>query len=101
MNVDNPATLSAAVVAWSGWRHSRRPVREQARVVAEFGDEVASPLMVRIREVEDEFYASDARSTARDVTAMSEIATSDFRKNSELSDEAVRALAWCDTYDYK
>jgi hypothetical protein len=39
---------------------------------------------------------------AKDLVEMGAIASAQFRqKHPEISDEAIRALAWCYTYDYK
>jgi hypothetical protein len=53
-------------------------------------------------EPRNDFYASDARFAVADLTEMGDVAVDHFRKaHPEVSDEAVRALAWCYTYDYK
>jgi len=94
--------LSRAIVVWSGWGETSWPARDEARVLDEFGHERAAELIPRIREAKDEFYASDARFLVADLANMAEQAKADFRRGrSDLSDEAVAALAWCYTYDYK
>jgi hypothetical protein len=51
---------------------------------------------------EDDFYESDARYTAADIKEMGDLASAQFRRNHlEVSEEAIEALAWCYTYDYK
>jgi hypothetical protein len=101
MSVD-ASVVSSAIVAWSGFGETAWPARDDARVVDALGPDVASEVMPAVRELEDEFYASDARHVATDLSAMAERSSADFAsKHPEISSEAVRALAWCYTYDYK
>jgi hypothetical protein len=94
--------LGAAIVVWSGWGNSSRPSRNAESVAACFGEETAATLLPLIRQVEDEFYASDARHVAADLAAMATISSRQFTaKYPELPVDAVRALAWCYTFDYK
>jgi hypothetical protein len=58
--------------------------------------------MPLVRELEDDFYESDARYVAADLPEMGQLASAEFaRKHPEVSAEAIRALAWCYTFDYK
>jgi hypothetical protein len=58
--------------------------------------------MPLVRELEDDFYESDARQVAAGLPEMAELASAEFaRKHPEISAEATQALAWCYTYDYK
>lgn len=94
--------LSRAVIVWSGWGTASFPLREDAAVIAAFGAEQAPALLERIRELEDDFYESDARLTIADLDAMGAAAAAKFReRHPEISNEAVRALAWCYTFDFK
>ena len=94
--------VSQGIIVWTGWRETSRPARDEARLVERFGAETAADLLPRIRELEDYFYASDARFTVADLTEMGDVAADHVRKaHPGVSDEAVRALAWCYTYDYK
>ncbi len=96
------ATLSKAVVLWSGWRDAARPLRDRSRLVPAFGQDRADELMSQIREIADEFYASDARFVATDLGDMAHRAIKDFRqRRADLSEAALQALAWCYTWDYK
>ena len=101
MNV-NPLQLSEAIIAWTGWGVSARPARDESRVVEAFGEELAIDLMPAIREAEEEFYESDARHVVEDLAEMGETAAERFREaHPEIDDAAIRALAWCYTYDFK
>jgi hypothetical protein len=78
------------------------PSGDDARVVAEFGEDAALDLLPRIRALEDDFYESDARHVVADLKEMGDRAADEFRvRHPEIPDGAVEALAWCYTYDYK
>jgi hypothetical protein len=66
------------------------------------GADAAAELLPRIRALEDDFYATDARFKAPDLVTMGNMAADDFRRqHPEISEEAVEALACCYTWDYK
>ena len=95
-------TITRAVVLWTGWGASSRPSRDDARLVAEFGDELGADLVQTVHRLEDEFYRSDARFTEPELSAMGDKAVADFRTlHPELGPDAAEALAWCYTFDYK
>ena|SRR5215469_18108742 len=101
MSVD-AALVSDAIVVWTGWGDTSWPARDNARLVHRFGSQLAADLVPRIRQLEDDFYASDARFTVADLAEMGMVAASQFRqRHPETSEDAVQALAWCYTYDYK
>jgi hypothetical protein len=94
--------ISRAVVVWTGYGTTSWPQRDDDRLVAAVGSDAALDLLPIVRRLEDEFYESDARHTARDLAEMGNLAAAQFRdRHSELSDAAVAAFAWCYTYDYK
>ena len=94
--------VSEALVVWTGWGSAARPVRDEALLVDRFGSEEAADLFPTIRELEDEFYGSEARFTEPSLKAMGDAAALEFRAaHPELSEDAIQALAWCYTYDYK
>lgn len=98
----DPALVSQGLIVWTGWRQTAWPARDEARLVERFGAETAADLFQRIRELEDDFYATDARFTVDDLAEMGDVAADHFRQaHPEVSDDAVRALAWCYTHDYK
>ena len=66
------------------------------------GEDIALDLIPRIGACEDSFYMSDARFSAPDLSSMGEQAAAEFSAiHPEISQDAVQALAWCYTYDYK
>jgi hypothetical protein len=80
------------------------PTREEgeARLASRFGDSEAEVVLSRLRELEGEFYRSDARLTVADIAEAGEVAAAEFQSaHPEISEEAVRALAWCYTFDFK
>jgi hypothetical protein len=90
------------MVVWTGWGEISRPARDERRLVERFGSETAAKLLPRLRQLEDEFYKSDARFVVADLEKMGDVATEQFRRaHPEISKAAIRALAWCYTYDYK
>jgi hypothetical protein len=94
--------LSDAIVIWTGWRKTQSPARDEQRVVARFGADAAVELMPKIRELEDDFYRSDARFTVEDLKEMGDEAARSFRdRHPEISEDAVQAFAWCYSYDYR
>jgi hypothetical protein len=97
---DSPL-LSLAVVAWTGWGRHAWPLRDDQAILDEFGPR-ASELLAAVKSLKDDFYASDARLTARDLIEMGDKAETAFReRHPEISDDAVQALSWCYTFDYK
>lgn len=76
-------------------------MRDEQRLVQRF-DALAADLIPILNRLENEFYESDARDTARDLSQMGQKAAADFRqRHPEIEERAVEALAWCYTFDYK
>jgi hypothetical protein len=98
----DPADVSRAVVVWTGYGVTAWPQRDETRLVARFGVDAALVLAPAVRRLEDAFYLSEARQLEPDLKRMGDMAAADFRRlHPEVSDEAVEALAWCYTYDFK
>jgi hypothetical protein len=96
------AEISEALVVWTGWGSSNRPVRDEMRLVAAYGEDRARDLMPIVRHLKDEFYESDARFTVADLAEMGDKAAARFRNlHPELTPEAIESLAWCYSYDFK
>jgi hypothetical protein len=94
--------LDEAVVVWTGTGTKSWPARHESLLVERFGSELASELMPKVRALSDDFYRSEARLVAHDLTEMADAASQEFRRiHPEVSDEAVQALAWCYTFEYK
>jgi len=98
----NPSQISEAVVAWTGWQETPWPQRSEERLANRLGPDQAALLMPYVRSWADDFYMSDARAVAPSLQAMGAQAEEDFRKlHPEASDDAVHALGWCYTFDFK
>ena len=71
-------------------------------MVEQFGKDVAVDLLPIVKALEDDFYGSEARHRAPTLKEMGDQAASEFRlRHPEISEDAVQALAWCYTYDYR
>lgn len=95
-------SISAAIVVWTGWGRTSWPQRSEQRLIDVYGPALAAELLPRIKQLEDEFYSSDARHTTDTLAQMGERAAEQFRlSHPEISEEAIGALAWCYTFDFK
>jgi hypothetical protein len=91
-----------AVIIWTGWGQASRPLRDEGHLVKEFGQMAAADLMPRIRALEYEFYASDARFLAANLEEMGDMVANDFRQqHPEVPEDVIQALTWCYTWDFK
>jgi hypothetical protein len=93
--------VSDAIVTWTGKGAFAWPHLDDLRILARFGPVHGDELLALVRELYDEFYASDARLTP-DLPEMGKMASAAFRrKYPRVKSSAVDALAWCYTFDYK
>ena len=94
--------IGAAVVVWTGFGSTAWPAREESRVADVFGADEALGLMPHVRQWVDDFYETDAASTQPTPEAMARKASLDFKqRHPDAPDEAVEALSWCYTFDFK
>ena len=94
--------LADAIVAWTGKGDSNYPARSESRLAAQCGADVAAKLLPTIRKLEADFYATDARYVAADLSEMGRLASTRFeQKYPLLPKAAVDAFTWCYTWDYK
>jgi hypothetical protein len=78
------------------------PLRRDQTLTERFGAEVAGKLLPVVKFLEEEFYLSDAKSTAPNLSEMGELAVRDFRRrHPEMPDKIAEALAWCYTFDFR
>lgn len=92
--------ISEAIVVWSGFRIFPCSRCEENRVVEHFGANMAAEVLPLMYKIVDEFYATDAYEVASSQIKMGDIAEVQFRKKyPEISDEAVKALVWCYSFD--
>jgi hypothetical protein len=94
--------LSEALIIWIHHGRVAWHQPDQRSLAEQIGSDAAGELLPRVRELRDEFYASDAYLRAPDLVTMAQLAASDFRPNHpEISETAIRALALSYTYDNK
>jgi hypothetical protein len=97
-----PELQSEAIVVWTGWKQTAWPARDERRLVEHFGRLAAAELLPVVRQLADEFYASDAHSRFADLAEMGSAAGERFKRmHPEISDEAINAFVWCYTFDYR
>jgi hypothetical protein len=102
VRIQDPLLVSEAIVAWTGWRNHSYPAREAHLITDRLGLVAGAELLPTVLTLTDEFYESDARMTASDLVQMGNEASERFRQlHPELTDEAIEALTWCYTFDYK
>jgi hypothetical protein len=94
--------LSEAIVVWTGHGKAAWPSRDPESLVAAWGAELAQELLPAVLLADREFWDSDAHFRVAELALMGEVAAERFRAlRPELSEAAVRALAWCYTFDNK
>lgn len=74
----NSQQFGTALSLWTGWKNGVAPFRDDAAVIDHFGSREASRLLDDCRELEREFFASDANIRAKDLNEMAALARSDF-----------------------
>lgn len=93
--------LVDAMRIWAGWG-GIAPSRDDLRLRQKFGSADANVLLPIIKQLEDDFYMSDARYTAVDLEEMARLAKEKFtRMYPDLPSEIGEVLAWCYTFDFK
>jgi hypothetical protein len=96
------ATLSEAVIVWTGYGTASWPWRDDGRLCERFGTAEAQRLQPLVNRAHDECWASEAHLTAADLPEMGRIAARYVRDHCpQLSEEAVEALVWAYTFDNK
>lgn len=98
----DPHLVSQALVVWLGYGDRPYPDSSDERLSERIGSREAAKLLPRVRQLVEEFYESDACHFAPDLETMAGMASAPFEeRHPELSAEAVEALAWSYTYDFK
>jgi hypothetical protein len=78
------------------------PARDEQLVIQDVGPALAADLIPAIKELSRDFHSSDAYRRVEDLVEMGQVAAEEFRsRHPEISEDAVKALAWCYMYDYK
>ncbi|MGB8859027.1 MAG: hypothetical protein WCC60_07225 [Ilumatobacteraceae bacterium] len=97
--------VSRAIVVWTGYDPGvelGKPDRDEARLVEAFGETAILDLLPIVNGLQQDFYTSTAYNTVAGSREMAEQAANEFRgRHPELSGDAVAALAWCYSFDWK
>ena len=94
--------LAEATLIWTGWGQKSWPCRSDSLVVSYFGSQLAAKLLPQIKNLEEDFYATDARIVPADLQEMEKMAMDQFKKkHPEIPEEIAKAFAWCYTFDFK
>jgi len=97
--------VSRAIVVWTGYDarvEFGKPERDDARLVDMFGETAAFDLLPIVKSLQQDFYTSTASNTVAGLREMGDHAANEFKgRHPDLSDDAVAALAWCYTFDWK
>ena len=97
---DDSRDLIVAMNLWTGRGGEMMPSRHDSRVLTHFGHERGERWLEILRELEKDFYASNATLSGASLQQMGEIASGEFkRRHPEVPKDVVEALAWCFTFD--
>ncbi|HEY1957436.1 MAG TPA: hypothetical protein VGH28_17580 [Polyangiaceae bacterium] len=99
---DEARELNAAIVFFLGHRRASWPQRDEAALAREFGPERAAFLREKIDALRAEIAAVEIDWATCSLASAGEAARRAMRdRHPELADEALDALAWEFTYDWK
>jgi hypothetical protein len=99
---DTPPLLAEAFAVWTGKGVSPMPKRDDDQVIAHFGAKVAQDLLPIIKSLEKDFYAAAKETISRDLNEMIEVASATFRAmHPDVSEDVVKILDWCCSYDWR
>jgi aminoglycoside N3'-acetyltransferase len=102
MMPESDPRVSAALVVWTGQGRTNRPVLDDQLVIDTFGQDAAQDLLPLIYQRNDDFHSSDAQWTVGDLNEMVKAAEAHFRsRHPDISAEAIEALAWVLSYEYR
>jgi hypothetical protein len=100
--MSEPSEIDAAIIAWIGWGKALSPMRDDARVIALFGEADALRLLPIVRSLAADFERTDAPRVEPDLIAIGERASREFRdRHPDVSADAVQALEWAYTFDQR
>jgi hypothetical protein len=92
----------SALRLWTALGTAPYPQRDDARLHTEYGASAAGEILKLLKQLESDFYKSNAWQIAPSLAEMAAHAKGDFcRLHPELPQEVAEVLAWCYTWDYK
>jgi len=95
-----PALINAAIVMWSGRGLRAWPTRDLSRLAEHFDPGLAADLAALVTQIEEDFWAAGPHGELMDDGK--EVATSVFQAlHPAISEDALDALWWCYSYDWK
>ena len=100
VGVDSTKLVNAMRI-WSRWG-GIAPNRDDARLRQQLGTAEADVLLPVLKQLEEDFYTSDARYTAADINEMGRLAKEHFtHRHPTVSTEIGDIFAWCYKLDFK
>lgn len=93
--------ISEALVIYTGRGASPFPIRSLERLAERFGPAAASDLAAEVTRLDEEFYATEPASDESLDAAADRAAAVFAARHPDLTRDAVDALRWCYTYDWK
>jgi hypothetical protein len=94
--------LNEAITLWIGHHETGYPTHFDDRLVRHYGRERGATILTKLRELESEFYQSDAYLRAGSLAEMDDLAVADFRgRYPEVSVKAAEKFALLYTFDYR
>lgn len=101
MNTENDE-LSEAIVLYTGWRQRPAPMVDESKVVDRFGLPGAPALLEKIRAIFEVVGAMPVDWSVHTLASAGEVVRSHVRaKYPCLSEDALRAVAWKFTFDWR
>jgi hypothetical protein len=94
--------LAAPMRLWTSYGSGSHPSREDSRIRQAYPAAEAEEILRLLKQLESDFYASDAFQRASGISEIAIYAIADFSaKHPDFQGEVPEILAWCYTFDYK
>lgn len=93
--------LSEALVIYTGRGRSAFPIRSLERISEHFGSVEAADLTAEVARLDEEFYRTEPSKDESLDAAADRAAATFAAHHPDLTSDAVDALRWCYTYDWK
>ncbi len=98
---DSPELVDAVRV-WSGWGQFSWPNRDESRLRSKLGVADADRLLPVIKELEQDFYSSEAQLKTSDLAEMGKLAKLQFQRlHPDVAEDIACVFEWCYTFDFK
>ena len=98
----SPSAVNRAVVLFLGFETASSPRADRGRLIQEFGAERAAELESRVASVLDDLGGIQINWSMHSLATAADFAIEQTRaRHPELSEEAVRALKWKFTFEWR